>query len=151
MSWALYKQALGACWACWLCWSWSVWDGEFMLCPTGKQRTFCALHTWETGRHTLAHGHRPHIVAVPAAAGSRMDSLWSLGEEVMCQAEAGRLSCIPGFLCVCGWRGRDLGWGWGFGPLVSRTSALSFKVWPLWSVLPWEWKEEEEETWFFHF
>ena len=48
MSWALYKQALGACRACWLCWSGSVWDGEFVLCPPGKWRTFCSLHAWET-------------------------------------------------------------------------------------------------------
>ena len=79
-----------------------MWDGEFVLCCTGKQRTFCALHTWEIERHALAHGHRPHTAAVPAAAGSHVGSLWSPGEEAMCQAEAGRLSCIPGFLCVCG-------------------------------------------------
>ena len=65
--------------------------GRFVRCMPGKQE-------W----HTLAHGHRPHTVAAPAAAGSRMGSLWSPGEEAMCQAEAGRLSCIPGFLCVCG-------------------------------------------------
>lgn len=24
-----------------------MWDGEFVLCCTGRQRTFIALHTWE--------------------------------------------------------------------------------------------------------
>lgn len=63
---------------------------RFVHCTPGKQR------------HALAHGHRPHTAAVLAATGSHVGSLWSPGEEAMCQAEAGRLSCIPGFLCVCG-------------------------------------------------
>lgn len=34
-------------------------DGEFVLCCTGKQRTFCALHTWEIERTPWHMGTGP--------------------------------------------------------------------------------------------